>query len=209
MTLIRNTVLVVLLAAFAVPVSAQQLTKAEIEQAVAAGLETKPDKIGLHKVGSRTEVYDANARQVKMGVSIYTPTAWIQLQAAKAKAQYRTFSASDVTAEMTRPVVRVFVKPYVAHNLVLRSSDESAAIQPVSGDFCQEMMEFGDGVAWPDQCQEFLFSTDDLVKVRNEKGEFLATVIGVRGDVLSSNMRPGEWNFGIKQGDLVKLPGLK
>lgn len=209
MSIIRNTVLVVLFATFTIPAQAQQLTKPEIEEAVASGLAARSSAVGLHKVGGRTEVYDNNARQVRMGVSVYTPTAWVQLQAAKAKAQYRTFSAGNVTADMTRPVLRVFVKPYVATHLVIKSTDGSTAIQPISSGFCQELMEFGDGAAFPDQCQEFLFSIADLAKVRDEKGEFVITVLGVGGDVLSSNPRPIEWNFRIKQNDLVKLPGLK
>lgn len=183
----------------------EALDDAAIEEAIRTGLNSRRVvDVGLHKLGRRTEVWFGGP--IRMGIAVYTPSAWIQLQAAKAKTVYRTFTADDVTAEMKQPVLRVFLKPAIAANLILRNTDKAMVIQPSNAAHCQEVMQFEDQLVGQDYCQEFSFSLDDLAKVQNDKGEFLVTVIGPGRNVLTGNTESYEWDFRIGERDVRRLP---
>jgi len=115
-----------------------------------------------------------------------------------------------VTAEMLESVLRIFVKPVVFTHIVLRSTDKSRPVQPLASDRCQEPMPFDNTIAFA--CQGFTFSLADLETIRDTKGEFLITVIGV-GEVPgpsryspSPDTTPVERDFTIKTKHFKDLP---
>jgi hypothetical protein len=87
---------------------------------------------------------------------MYSPLTWIKQQASDAAKQYRTFTRSDVTAEMLQPVLRIVVFPSTpthvtaagmrqassVEHVVLRDVRRAKALQPTSKDaFSEEGFE--------------------------------------------------------------------
>lgn len=128
--------------------TSQTLTPDQIQTAIERGLKSRQSEIGLFfKITQinnaralirgmtksfRSRGLDSNHGLEEFGLSVYTPLAWIERQAAKIAGQLRPFSTADVTDEMKRPVLRVFVKPNAQH-IVLRDLDKQAVLQSISG----------------------------------------------------------------------------
>jgi len=205
---IRNIVFAILFATLAMPAAAQQLTSSEIQAAIAAGADKKPGDIGLFLENNG----GAFRASLPMKLVIFSPSEWIELVSAKAAQRFQNLTASGVSSEMSRPVLRVVAAPGSSISvLVVRNTSKNQVVQPISEEFCSEAMNFGGGflgTVSPD-CKIFVFPLQDVQNLRDEDGEFLITLRAV-GSAFGTGA-PSEINkdFEVKRKHLNKLPGLR
>lgn len=214
----RSIVFIVLLATFALPAQAQQLTKAEIEQAVAAGARSNPNDIGVVMTARPTfkerlalaaiDTFGGGAEfWTGFVMAVYTPTSWIQMASSRASASFERLG--NVNGEMAKPVLRVFLKPNARSRAVIRSVDERNVLKPMLSRPCTKIVQFGDEVS--QDCVELQFDLGALRDIQDSKGEFLVTVMVTGMDSSDGAAREVEMrrDFKVKRKHLDDLPGLR
>lgn len=128
--------------------TSQTLTSNQIHSAIERGLKSKPSEIGLaFKVSEfnnakaftrsafkrfRSHGLESQHGLEEFGLAVYTPLAWIERATAIAASQLRPFSTNDVTDDMRRPILRIFVKPNAQH-IVLRDTNKQSTLQSIDG----------------------------------------------------------------------------
>lgn len=179
---------------FAGPAFAQgQLTQAEVEAAVARGNTEDLNDIGISKtVGSGRRFGVSMARALNPDnnfvwpvVAAYTPATWIARNAVQASREYREFKVGNVTADMKKPVLRLFANdPYLVTAMVIKSVDGSQVARPAQVlNTCNtiegaNMMTFVPRSGQPFvSCAQYQFNMADLERVQNGDGEFLIVAI--------------------------------
>lgn len=202
--------------ALASAATAQALTTEQVQAAVDRGLKSKPSEIGLtFKVSQfnnakaftrsafkrfRSRGLDDSHGLEEFGLAVYTPLAWIERYAATAASQLRPFSSADVTDEMKRPVLRVFVKPNARH-IVLRDLDRRSVLQSLGeGRPFFEIINFG--LQWEKDIvgdrMLFEFPLEEVRKLQ---------VPGDGGFYIRVEITPGQFEeFEVKKKHLDRLP---
>lgn len=198
----KSMLAIVLVALVTVIVSAQKQTLTDQEKAAAvqAGVKEKGHLTGLRLLDSAqgflNSMATANNRNAPTGgtgfsLRVYTPTTWIEQQAADAAKRYLPFTVADITEDMLLPVLRVMVYPdkptmltgagmrraSSVDHVVLRSEDKKVVIQPLS----EAPFEDVASSAMRDMVYTGVMATfplDAVATLRTGKGEFSIVVIG-------------------------------
>ena len=200
------------------------LTPSEIQAAIDTGAKIKPEKIGQvfsvsglgwkELTGSLANSFlgglggdGAGTLWDQFVMVAYAPSTWIQVHAAAAKTSYKKFDIDDVTPDMRRQVLRVFVRTnkHTPKIVVLRG-ENGAVVEPTGGEGqpCTELIQFGDkGLG---RAIQFEFPLGKLRGAQNEKGEFVLTV-QLYGSYASdrSNVGMSDRDFKVEQKHLRKL----
>ena len=188
---------VVVTAAATVSAPKQILTDRDKTDAVQVGTKQKGRLTGLSLIDSGQSWVNAldpqAATNTGFSLRVYTPTTWVQQQAADAAKFYRPFTLSEITEEMLEPVLRVVVYPdkptkitgrslaftSSAEHVVLRDTAKALVVQPLSEE------PFTDTVssAFRDAAFVGLVATFPLEAVQQLRGptgdkEFLIVVVG-------------------------------
>lgn len=182
------------------------LSLADIEAAIEAGMSLSAGDVSdcgiAHGDGG---IYDqslaVNCSVAKIGmrmldwgapyVRVFTPVAWIEFQAYRAKQEFRELDPADVDADN---VLRVFVHPVrdtdkigesvpVKH-VVLQSEDKQMVVQPISVERYEIVVKNRVGFAETYYGLKVLFRIEDLARIRatSHDREFFITVIAESGD---------------------------
>lgn len=198
-----------LAAATAVTIAAQTLTLEQFQAAIERGLKSRPSEIGLDfkttKFNSGKAVLRSFVRShlshgldsrhglENFGVVMYTPLAWVERQAAIAASRDLPFVIGNVTDEMRRPVLRVYVKPLAQHTLL--RDDNKASVQPLApGKQLSEFINFGRQVEF--NMTYFEFELNDVARLK-----------ALGGFHIRVEIRPGQFEeFEVKKKHLDRLP---
>ena len=157
----------------------------------------KPSVAGLHldDVGGRFAAAMDKSGNSSLGFDLYlyTPSTWIEYQAAEAHHLMRVFKPSDVTDDMKRDVIRVMVHANtpnkVTHNgmrsasnvdhVVMQDASRKIVIQPIKEEQSDEMVASAVSSQFTMHGQVAEFSETDFNTVRGDgDAEFYVTVIG-------------------------------
>jgi len=135
-------------------------------------------------------------------IMIFTPIAWISQQASESVQAGRNFSTANVTAEMVRPVLRIFAAPSTppsagvnlghdvspVKNVLLEDVSKKSEIRPISRrSFTHQGLQ---GLLVE-------FSMDDLAQIRAKDPEFYVEIVGTNGNIK---------DFKIKRKHFAELP---
>lgn len=195
---------------------AQALTAEQVQAAITRGLKSKPSEIGLAfkitdfnnaKAFTRSAFKRFRSRGLddshgleEFGLAVYTPLAWIERYAATAASQLRPFSSADVTDEMKRPVLRIFVKPN-AHHIVLRDLDKRSALQSLG-----EKRPFFEPIHFRPRLEKDIVGSIKLFEFSLEEVRKLQ-VSGDGSFYIRVEITPGQFEeFEVKKKHLEKLP---
>ncbi len=193
---------------------AQSLTDQQIQAAIERGQNTKVKDIGLFMKASALEQFKPKglARSFlraainplgnnqdfweQFEARMYTPEAWIALQAAKAKDLRVAFTAAQVTEEMRRPIVRIVVNPYASYIIIFRKDKDSNGIQATAASTTAVPM----GMPPAPSFEIPLEQVRELVR-----DEFIVTV-QVSGVTMTGKEASAAKDFQIKKDKLDQLP---
>jgi hypothetical protein len=197
-----SRIIVVLVALFvAVPASAQELTREQVEQAIESGRNMRPENIG-YRTDLRHWRYTGSEN---FWVMVHTPITRIQLAAAEANLRFKTFTAADVTAEMKAPVLTLMTNFRMNH-AVLRDKAKEVVVQPTGelrlcGEFGQ-LFRFGREHS--QECAMFQYPLSKAAKVMGD--EFFINMTFASRSSWDGELVDGGRELKVKRGDLSKLP---
>jgi hypothetical protein len=130
-------------------------------------------------------------------VRIYTPTTWLQQQAADAAKEYRPFTERDITPEMLEPVLRVIVHPDMptqltaadmrratsVQHVVLRDTARQMTVQPTTKEpFTETVSSAHRDAAYQGLVATFPLDAVAGLRKADKNGEFYIVVVGQVGE---------------------------
>lgn len=140
----------------------------------------------------KPKVLNLNQQGLTRGfrIFVYTPTTWIQNEAAEAKRNYQTLKIDD---ELIAPLIRITAFPNMPErvnspgesvkHIVIRDKDEKLVVQPLDSTPFEESAgnAFGASVTYTGINATFPLDKVQEVRNLNPDREFIVTVIGTSG----------------------------
>jgi hypothetical protein len=184
-----------------------KLAPTELEQAIQVGSSVVASQIGarLHDGNPFSMWY-----QTRFGLTLHTPSTWIQYLASRAAFDGNPLKASDVSEDDRAKFLRVFVRPHrlVRHVALVTANDrlplQAAAVKP-----CGRLIWFSATGAGnvDNNCTEYRFDWSEVLR-RTDSGrrEFDVAVTAVAGQIATpGSAREFRKNFRIKLDHLKRL----
>lgn len=176
-------------------VSSRGLSQTSISAAIAAGYQQKgvPQGLRVLDTGERWSGQlavngSASTTTATVRLQIYTPLTWIQQIASDAARRGRTFTAVNVTDEMTRSVLRVIATGANAattplRHIVLRDETRAFVVQPLSKEAFSEHVLNAKGQSAVFDGLRVTFPLEAVRELRGagDDDEFIIAVIDAAG----------------------------
>lgn len=163
--------------------------------AITSGIESRGRQSGLRLLDNGQPwtgwraVGGAAGRNTAIRLQVHTPLTWIRQVASEAAREGRRFTPSDLTADMTAPVLRVVAYVEAAassedarlRRIVLRG-ERDGVVQPISHEPFSEHVMIARGGASVFEGLRTTFPMDAVRRLRGETDdELVLVIIGARG----------------------------